>query len=69
MHDPQRLEDAVLSEADLLELLGINKQTPDGLRREKDFPAVRLIPKSRVYLAKDVLSWLEKRARIADNQS
>ena len=64
MQDPQRLEDAVLSEADLLELLGINKQTLDGLRLEKGFPAVRLTPKARVYLARDVLSWLEKRARV-----
>lgn len=63
MQEPQRLEEAVLSEADLLELLGIDKRTLDDLRREKDFPAVRLTARTRVYLAKDVLGWLEQRSK------
>lgn len=63
MQEPQRLEEAVLSEADLLELLGIDKSTLDDLRREKGFPAVRLTARTRVYLAKDVLGWLEQRSK------
>ena len=63
MQEPQRLEEAVLSEADLLELLGIDKGTLDDLRREKGFPAVRLTTRTRVYLAKDILGWLEQRSK------
>ncbi len=63
MQEPQRLEEAVLSEADLLELLGIDKGTLDDLRREKSFPVVRLTTRTRVYLAKDVLGWLEQRSK------
>lgn len=63
MQEPQRLEEAVLSEADLLELLGIDKRILDDLRREKDFPFVRLTTRTRVYLAKDVLGWLEQRPK------
>jgi len=51
MQEPQRLEEAVLSEADLLELLGIDKGTLDDLRRKKVCPVVRLTTRSRVYLA------------------
>jgi len=67
MQDPQRLEDAVLSEADLLELLGINKQTLDALRLDKGFPVVRLSRIKRIYLADDVLSWLRKKVSVSDN--
>jgi len=63
MQEPQTLEEAVLSEADLLELLGIDKKTLDDLRREKDFPFVRLTTRTRVYLAKEVLGWLEQRSK------
>jgi predicted DNA-binding transcriptional regulator AlpA len=63
MQEPQRLEEAVLSEADLLELLGIDKGTLDDLRREKGFPVVRLTTRTRVYLAKDILGWLEQRSK------
>lgn len=63
MQEPQRLEEAVLSEADLLELLGIDKGTLDDLRREKSFPVVRLTTRTRVYLAKDILGWLEQRSK------
>jgi len=62
MKEPQRLEEAVLSEADLLELFGIDKKTLDDLRREKGFPYVRLTTKSRVYLADEVLGWLKQQA-------
>ena len=56
------LEDVVYSEAAILELLGIEKETLDDLRREKGFPFVRLTTRSRVYLADEVLGWLKKQA-------
>lgn len=57
------LEQLVYSEAVMLELLGIDKQTLDDLRREKGFPFVRLTTRARVYLANEVLDWLEGQVR------
>ena len=54
------LEQLVYSEDAILELLGIDKKTLDDLRREKGFPFVRLTTRQRVYLAKDVLEWVER---------
>lgn len=57
------LEQLVYSEAAMLELLGVDKKTLDDSRREKGFPFVRLTARSRVYLADEVLGWLEEQAR------
>ena len=56
------LEHLVYSEAAVLELLGIDKKTLDGLRRERGFPTVRLTARTRVYLANEILAWLKERA-------
>lgn len=56
------LEQLVYSEAAILELLGIEKETLDDLRRQKDFPFVRLTTRARVYLADEVLAWLKRQA-------
>ncbi len=53
------LEQLVYSEEAMLELLGIQKKTLDDLRREKDFPYVRLSARARVYLADEILAWLK----------
>lgn len=58
------LEQQVYSEDALLETLGISKEVLDTLRREKEFPCVYLDQRHRVYLAKQVLEWLEKRAKL-----
>lgn len=57
------LEQLVYSEAAMLELLGVDKNTLDDLRREKGFPTVRLTTKARVYLADEALAWLKRHAR------
>lgn len=57
------LEQLVYSEVAMLELLGIDKQTLDDLRREKGFPFVRLTTRARVYLADEVLEWLKEQVR------
>ena len=61
--EPQKLEDAVYDQETVLKLLGVDKGTLDQLRREAGFPFVRLTRLKRVYLAKDVLSWLEQRSK------
>ena len=54
------IEDKVLKEQDVLELLGISRETLDNLRREKGFPFVRVTNKARVYLDDDILQWLKQ---------
>lgn len=61
--ESQLLEDAVYTEKDILNLLAITQDTLDVLRREKGFPFVRLTRVNRVYLAKDVLKWIEEQSR------
>lgn len=56
------LEHLVYSEEALLEVLDVDKETLDTLRRDKSFPYVRLTSRHRVYLADDVLAWLNKQA-------
>jgi len=58
----QPLEQLVYSETAMLELLGVDKETLDDLRREKGFSFVRLTTRSRVYFADEVLGWLKEQA-------
>uniref|UniRef100_A0A6H2A478 Uncharacterized protein n=1 Tax=viral metagenome TaxID=1070528 RepID=A0A6H2A478_9ZZZZ len=60
-----KLEEEVYNELDLLELLGIGRQTLDTLRLEKGFPVVKLTPRVRIYLSDNVLAWLKRRAIMA----
>jgi hypothetical protein len=57
------LEQLVYSESAILKPSGIDKKGLDELRRERGFPFVRLTTRDRVYLAKDVLEWLEKQGK------
>jgi hypothetical protein len=63
-HPNLPLEHLVYSESAILELLGTNKKVLDELGREKGFPFVRLTAGDRVYLAKDVLEWLERQGKL-----
>jgi predicted DNA-binding transcriptional regulator AlpA len=60
MEDSLNFKDLVLSEVELLEKLNIEQPALDRLRREKDFPYIRLNSKCRVYLAAEVLDWLNQ---------
>lgn len=54
------LAEEVWNETALMELLGIKRTTLDDLRLERGFPVVK-VGRARVYLAKDILAWLERR--------
>lgn len=56
------LTDQVLSEVEMLEALNVEQRTLDILRREKDFPYIRLNLKCRVYLVNDVMDWLKRQS-------
>ena len=66
--NPKSIHQEVLSEVALLELLNVDKQTIDKLRREEDLPYVRLDRFYRVYLAEEVLDWLRKRSETHTRQ-
>lgn len=54
-------EDAVMT------LLGISRQQLDYLRLEKNFPVVYLGQRVRIYLAGDILAYIQKRAKETTN--
>ena len=54
------LEQEVYPECALLEALGLQKEVLDQLRRDKGFPFVRINMRKRLYLASEVLNWLQQ---------
>ena len=56
----------MISEADLLKVLGLKKQELDRLRREKGFAYVKFSQRSRAYLLSDVLEWGKKNRIVPD---
>jgi len=61
MNEQQKLSDQVISEVNLLELLNVEQPVLDNLRREKNFPCIRLNNRSRVYMTDKVLEWLKQK--------
>ncbi len=53
-------KERLISETDLLKILGLRKPELDRLRREKGLPFVRFSSKSRAYLLSDLLHWAGK---------
>lgn len=55
----------VISEVDLLAVLNISYDLLRELRHDRGFPAVLLNRTNRLYMIKDVVSWLDNRAKMA----
>jgi len=51
----------VLTEKELLELLGLKKAALSRLRNENRLPFLRVSRTSRLYLESDVVKWLKSR--------
>ena len=64
----KNINQEVFSEVALLELLNIEKQVLDKLRREENLPYIRLDKFYRVYLSEEVLDWLRKRTETHTRQ-
>ena len=60
----KRIQDEVLSEVSLQELFNIEKPLLDNLRLNKGLPYIRLSSKRRVYLAGEVLKWLQEQLKM-----
>ena len=56
----------VLTENDVCELFGMNKDGISRLRREKKLPFVKVTDRSRVYLEPDIMGWLETHRIVID---
>ena len=54
----------ILTEKELLDLLGIKKAKLDDLRRRHRLPFCKLSNASRIYLVSDVLGFIENRRMI-----
>ena len=51
----------VLTEKELCELLGMNKEQVAGLRRDKGLPFIKLTDRSRLYFEADVVAFFRGR--------
>ena len=57
----------VLTEKDLCELLGMNKNQIGDLRRKKHLPFIKLSNTSRLYFENDLIKFFEKQRVILDS--
>ena len=48
----------LLTETDLLDLLGINKLALGRLRNEQDLPFIKVSNNCRLYLEADIMAWV-----------
>ncbi len=58
----------ILTEKELLELLGIKRSALDDLRHKKQLPFCKISNTNRIYLVKDVIEFIESR-RIVLNKN
>lgn len=56
----------ILTEKELLDLLGIKKDFLSRLRREKQFPFCKVSETQRVYLARDVVDYIKSKRMVID---
>ena len=61
--------DAILTEKELLDLLGIKKTALDSLRRNSQLPFCSVTSQSRIYFVTDVLKWLETHRKILNKNA
>ena len=54
----------ILTEDELLKLLGISRSVLDDLRYKNGFPFCRLSQRNRIYLVKDVLEFIASRRTV-----
>ena len=58
----------ILTEKELLDLLGIKKDFLSRLRRERQFPFCKITTTQRIYLARDVVDYIKSK-RMVDEQA
>jgi hypothetical protein len=61
--------DDILTEKELLELLGIKKSALDDLRYRHKLPFCKISNTNRIYLVKDVLDFIESKRVVLDKDT
>jgi hypothetical protein len=61
--------DDILTEKELLDLLGIKKSSLDDLRYRHHLPFCKISNTNRIYLVKDVLSFIAGKRTILNKQA
>ena len=64
-----RSVDDILTERELLDLLGIKKSALDALRQNKRLPFCKVTNTARIYLVKDVLDFLVSKRTVLNKQA
>ena len=59
----------ILTEQELLDLLGVKKDFLSRLRRERKFPFCKISETQRVYLAKDVVDYIKSKRMVIDRHA
>ena len=59
----------ILTETELLELLGLKKSQLANLRLGKKLPFLKISKTSRLYLESDVFDWLKKQSTVLNEQA
>jgi len=61
--------DDILTEKELLDLLGIKKSALDSLRRNSQLPFCKVTNNNRVYFVADILEWLKPRRKVLNQHT
>ena len=59
----------ILTEQELIDLLGIKKDFLSRLRREKQFPFCKISETQRVYLARDVVDYIKSKRMVINRHA
>jgi predicted DNA-binding transcriptional regulator AlpA len=59
----------ILTEKELLELLGIKRSALDDLRHKKQLPFCKISNTNRIYLVKDVIEFIESRRMVLNRNT
>ena len=65
---PKSVDD-ILTERELLELLGIKRSALDELRYRQRFPFCKISNTNRIYLVKDVLDFIESKRMVLNKNA
>ena len=68
-NQPLKSVDDILTEKELLELLGIKRSALDELRYRHKFPFCKISNTNRIYLVKDVLDFIESKRVVLDKDA
>ena len=60
--------DDILTEGELLDLLGIKKSALDALRQNQQLPFCRISNTNQIYLVRDVLDFIANRRTVLNKQ-